>query len=101
MTGQDVSVDDLEEAALRTLNIERVFNILAGIRRKDDRLPDRLLKEPAPAGPNKGLVVPLEELKDDFYESFGWDQNGFPKPETLRELGLGAEAKLLDEDFRQ
>jgi len=36
-----------------------------GISRKDDSLPVRLIDEPKPDGPTAGIVVPLEELKEN------------------------------------
>jgi len=52
-------------------------------------LPARLLHEPKPDGPTKGVVVPLEELKDDFYESLGYDLlTGNPPDSLLAELGI-------------
>jgi aldehyde:ferredoxin oxidoreductase len=60
-----------------------------GISRSDDTLPDRLLKEPKPDGPAKGSVVPLEELKDQYYEALGWDtETGNPGDDLLKALGI-------------
>ena len=60
------SVADLNEAGERVMCQERLFNMREGLSRKDDTLPARLLHEPKPDGPTKGVVVPLEELKDGF-----------------------------------
>ncbi len=88
-TGEDLSVPKLYEIGERVLNIERLFISKAGFRRPDDRLPRRLLEEPLPDGPNRGKVVPIETLKDDFYLTCGWDpQTGIPKAETLQRLGI-------------
>jgi aldehyde:ferredoxin oxidoreductase len=74
---------------MRILTQERLFNTREGLRRKDDLLPERLLKEPLPDGPNKGSTVPLEELKDDAYAAFGWDlSTGIPEEELLKKLGI-------------
>ena len=68
---------------------ERLFNVREGFSRKDDTLPDRLLKEPKPDGPTKGAVVPLEELKDQFYTAMGYDlATGNPTEATLKRLGI-------------
>lgn len=89
VTGQDLSVPKLVEIGERILNTERLFISKAGFRRADDRLPSRMLDEPMPDGPNRGKVVPMEELKDEFYQSCGWDPtSGFPKTETLERLGI-------------
>lgn len=89
VTGRDLSVAALEEIGERVLNVERLFNSMAGFRRCDDRLPSRLLEEPLPDGPNRGKVVPLEALKDEFYGACGWDpQTGIPRADTLQRLGI-------------
>ncbi len=67
---------------------ERLFLARAGFSRKDDSLPVRILKEPLPDGPAKGMVCHLEEMLDDYYRFRGWDANGVPLPETLRKLSL-------------
>ena len=92
----EITVEDLQLASLSTINIERCFNVLTGVRRENDRLPDRLLNEKLPDGPHKGSTVPLELLKDDFYESFGWDlKNGIPKRDILINLGMFEEADKI------
>jgi len=89
VTGRNLDIAALEEIGERVLNIERLFISKAGFRREDDRLPSRLLLEPLPDGPNRGKVVPLEALKDEFYATCGWDPlTGIPLPETLQRLGI-------------
>ncbi|MDZ7373560.1 MAG: aldehyde ferredoxin oxidoreductase family protein [candidate division KSB1 bacterium] len=88
VTGVQYDPEDVLEAGDRIFNLERMFNVREGFRRKDDTLPPRLLQEPAPMGPAKGRVVELDRMLDEFYEFRGWDQDGVPTPETLRRLGL-------------
>jgi aldehyde:ferredoxin oxidoreductase len=89
MMGIDMTESGLKTIAERIINVERMFNVREGIRRKDDRLPDRLTKEPMPSGPTKGNVVPLEALLDDFYIAAGWDkETGIPTQATLTRLGI-------------
>ena len=79
----------LYEIGERVLNMERLFISKAGFGRDDDRLPSRMLNDPLPDGPNRGKVVPMEALKDEFYATCGWDpKTGFPKTETLERLGI-------------
>ena len=60
-----------------------------GVTRKDDTLPARLLNEPKPDGPTQGAVVSLEELKDDFYRSMGYDlSTGNPPGSLVAKLGI-------------
>jgi aldehyde:ferredoxin oxidoreductase len=72
----------------RIFNLERLFNLKAGFTGKDDTLPKRMLKEPMPEGPAKGQVVPLDKMLPEYYRLRGWDSNGVPTPEKLKELGL-------------
>ena len=89
LLGEQLSLDDLNKIGLRIMCQERLFNMREGITRSDDTLPARLLHEPKPDGPTKGVVVPLEELKDDFYESLGYDLlTGNPPDSLLAELGI-------------
>lgn len=89
VTGQNLDVPRLAETGERILNMERLFISKAGFGRVHDRLPARMLDEPLPDGPNRGKVVPLEALKDEFYNTCGWDPaTGFPKIETLVRLGI-------------
>jgi aldehyde:ferredoxin oxidoreductase len=72
----------------RIWNLERLFNNAAGLSRKDDSLPPRMLAEPLSQGPSKGHVVPLETMLDEYYHERGWDSEGRPLPERLKELSL-------------
>ena len=83
------SVEEAFAAGERIQNMERLFNQREGFTRDNDRLPDRLTKEPAPSGPSQGKTVPLEALKDDYYRAMGWDAaTGLPGSEKLKELGI-------------
>jgi aldehyde:ferredoxin oxidoreductase len=72
----------------RIYNIERAFNVREGLDRRADVLPERLLKEKLASGPSQGHVVELEQMLEDYYRIRGWDSNGVPTREKLRELGL-------------
>ena len=87
-TGIPYSDDELMKAGERINNLERLFNLKAGFTRKDDTLPPRFLKEPIPAGPSKGEVCDLDQMLPLYYKLRGWDKEGVPTKETLKELGL-------------
>lgn len=87
-TGADYDLEELELAGERIFNAERLFLVKAGFSRKDDTLPERILKEPLPEGPGKGMVCHLEEMLDLYYQVRGWTRDGVPTQEKLRELGL-------------
>ncbi|MDD1762937.1 MAG: aldehyde ferredoxin oxidoreductase C-terminal domain-containing protein, partial [Methanothrix sp.] len=86
----DMQIDehDMQRIGERIWNLERLFNNQAGLGRKDDSLPPRMLKEPLTAGASKGHVVPLDEMLTDYYRQRGWDAEGRPTPEKLAALGL-------------
>ena len=87
-TGAGYDLDELVRAGERIFNAERLFLVRAGFNRKDDTLPPRMLKEPMPDGPGKGMVCHLEEMLEEYYPVRGWTPEGVPTPEKLRELGL-------------
>jgi aldehyde:ferredoxin oxidoreductase len=72
----------------RVMNLERLFNLKAGMTAKEDTLPKRMLEEPMLSGTAKGKVVPLAKMLPEYYKLRGWDNNGVPTPEKLKELGL-------------
>ena len=78
----------LRETGERIWNLERLFNIAAGLGRGDDTLPHRMLNVPAPGGTAKGMVARLGDMLDDYYELRGWDEKGAPRGQTLHRLGL-------------
>jgi aldehyde:ferredoxin oxidoreductase len=88
----DFSVDDFRKCGERIYNLGRIYCNREGMRRKDDVLPDRLMKEPLPEGPAEGMVLDtetLEMLKDAYYNYRGWDlATGIPTLAKLKELGL-------------
>jgi aldehyde:ferredoxin oxidoreductase len=100
ITGHLWPEDELVRAGERILNLERLLNVREGVDRNLDRLPNRLLTEPLADGPKKGSTVPLEDLKDAFYEAAGWDKRtGHPSLKTLERLDLDPEALQILSPF--
>ncbi|MEM2950400.1 MAG: aldehyde ferredoxin oxidoreductase family protein [Nitrososphaeria archaeon] len=98
-TGMNLSIEDLYRASWRTLLIERAENVRYGLRRKDDTLPERFLKEPLPIEADKmhPPYTDLNERLDIYYRARGVDvKTGIPKKETLLELGLDYVAEDLE-----
>ncbi len=90
VTGRALSLEDLLKAAERVINMERMINFRFGFNRKDDKLPKRLLQEPATDGVGEGQVVDMEKVLNSYYKVMGWDiATGIPKPDKLEELNLG------------
>lgn len=87
--GDDWTQERLLETGERIWNLERLFNLRAGITKADDTLPPRLLETPAPAGVAKGRVAELDIMLPEYYSLRGWSDEGQPTPETLERLKLG------------
>jgi aldehyde:ferredoxin oxidoreductase len=85
-TGANYTPEEIMQAAERVYNLERMFILKAGS--TEDTLPPRMLNEPLPEGPAKGRVVDLDKMLPEYYAVRGWDENGYPTPEKLAELGL-------------
>ncbi len=79
-------VDRLSELGERVWNMERQYNLAAGLSSADDTLPKRILTEPAPSGPAKGKVNELGKMLPEYYQVRGWDTNGVPTTDTLKRL---------------
>ncbi|MBE3580074.1 MAG: aldehyde ferredoxin oxidoreductase family protein [Thermoanaerobacteraceae bacterium] len=90
VTGVDLT-PQLMEIGERIYTLERLILAREGITRKDDYLPDRIMKEPLPEGPAKGKVLTREmydEMLDEYYAARGWDRDGIPTRECLKQLAL-------------
>jgi len=98
VTGWSLNLGEVEKLGERIYNLERAFNCREGVSRKDDHLPFRTSHQPIPSGPSRGMYSPPEEfnsLLDEYYQMRGWDKNGIPTAEKLKELGLDEVIKDL------
>jgi aldehyde:ferredoxin oxidoreductase len=86
--GMELTGDDVLKIGERIWNLERKFNLDAGMDPKDDTLPPRLLKEPITVGPNKGQVHHLDQMLPQYYSIRGWSEKGIPSKEKLASLDL-------------
>lgn len=95
------------EKALGILQLQRSMLLLGGPDvkwrpRLDDDYPPRFW-QPLPSGPYKGKMLKrkrFERLRSDYYKAVGWNEDGVPRPGTLRKLNLtNVEKKLRDADL--
>jgi len=85
--GFDMDEEKLTQAVKRYRTLVRAVNIRRGLRRKDEKPPENHWKKRFPE---------LEkELLDTYYQFKGWNSEGIPTKESLRELGLD----YVSEDF--
>ena len=87
-TGWSYSEKDLRRIGERIFVLERAFILREGFTSKDDRLPERFTKEPAPVGPNKGHVVEIDDMLREYYRLRDWDERGYPSYQKMEELDL-------------
>ncbi len=79
-TGVDIDEAGLKKIVNRNRNLHRAFNILRGMRRKDERPPEDHWKKRFPE---------IEEhLLDVYYKFKGWNNDGIPTKERFHELDL-------------
>ena len=91
VTGIPFQPEDLREIGNRITQLQEAFSIREGLKREDFYLPDRILEEPVPDGPAKGITLTKDEFEtmlNAYFEYRGWDQNGRPLKETLKKFGL-------------
>jgi aldehyde:ferredoxin oxidoreductase len=91
VTGTELNEENAMTIGERVYNLERVILARQGIRRDDDNLPERFYTEPMPTGPHTGqrlVKKEFEKLKDEYYELRGWNEEGVPTQETLRNLSI-------------
>ncbi len=99
-TGVKVNEEEMLTVAERVHNVERAYSCREGLDRKDDRLIGKWADEPVPNGPYKGEMIDSEKwevMLDEYYRLRGWDENGVPKKEKLKELGLDDVADALEQ----
>jgi aldehyde:ferredoxin oxidoreductase len=81
-TGVSYSSDELLRTGERIWNLERLFNLGAGLTCKDDSLPQRMFSSGGiPEGEFKKAIA-------EYYQLRGWDSLGVPTTGKLKQLGI-------------
>ncbi len=89
--GRETSHEELMTSGARIWSLGRLLNLREGLRRADDRLPERILSAPHPDGVAAGKSLgagAFREALDEYYRLRGWDDQGVPSEETLDRLSL-------------
>jgi aldehyde:ferredoxin oxidoreductase len=82
------NVDRLIEVGERIWNLERQFNLDAGLTAADDCLPPRLTTEGAKSGPAEGHVNELDKMLPEYYQIRGWTTDGRLTEQLRQRLGV-------------
>ncbi len=92
VTGLDMTFDELIEAGERVYTLGKCFNVRMGLSRKDDYLPPRAYEEPVVCDKDGRTALvnrkQFDEALSEYYRRRGWNEEGIPSKEKLRELGL-------------
>jgi len=83
--------ESIKTVGKRIWTLTRLFNLREGFSRRDDSIPPRVYLDPLPEGNPKGKVLPEQDFQrmlSEYYRLLGWDDQGRPTRETLRELDL-------------
>lgn len=89
VTGWDCTGAEILKTGERIINLERLYNLREGLTKKDDSLPNRMLKEPMHSGEGQGEIIHLQKMVDKYYEVRGWNrESGTPQDQKKEELSL-------------
>jgi aldehyde:ferredoxin oxidoreductase len=89
--GEPVTEEEIMTLGRRIVTLEKAFNVREGATRADDRLPWRLMHEPAGRAKGEGCnsQEELDGMLDRYYELHGWDKKtSWPRRTVLADLGL-------------
>lgn len=78
---------ELMQAGARLHTLKRLYNCRLGISRKDDLLPPRILTLDR-GGSCAGIHPHIGKMLGEYYGIRGWSEEGIPRENTLRELGI-------------
>ncbi|MFX1566537.1 MAG: aldehyde ferredoxin oxidoreductase family protein [Promethearchaeota archaeon] len=96
-TGEEITLEALEQTANRIWMLARMFNIREynEAPRNHDVLPHRFMNEPIPNGPTEGYTAftsqqDFDDSLTELYHRRGCDANGRPTKQALHDLELSA-----------
>jgi aldehyde:ferredoxin oxidoreductase len=89
-SGIEISEEEFVKLGETIWNLERLFNLRAGIDGSEDRLPDICFQRPEvfPEDAKHLTREDFSQLLKDYYEVRGWTAQGEPTSEKLEELGI-------------
>lgn len=82
-----MTFDEFMTTGTRINTLKRVYNNSLGLDRKDDNLPERILKQERGTGGSAHSIPNLQLQLDEYYAYRGWNENGMPKLENIHKFG--------------
>ena len=95
--GLSLTTEEFMRVGERIWNLQKLFNLGAGLTRADDTLPERCFTEPVLGDTSEGSVIDRDKfgaMLDEYYTVRGWNLDGKPKNETLAGLGISGYAGM-------
>ena len=95
LAGWDLTSKDLMEVGERLYNLKRAYNVLMGVNAERDVVAPRILENLRPGKPISEGRKLFFDMRKEYYEARGWDENGIPTRERLLSLGLEGAAEKI------
>ncbi len=96
VTGWDATVDEMMAMGRKVVHLLRVFNLRHGISPELDLPAPRYYSTPVDGAAQGVAIAPhWPHIRETYYRKMGWDAQGRPTPETLRQYGLDQAARDL------
>jgi len=88
VTGWQMSEEELKKGVDRGVTLTRIFNLREGLTSAEDKLPDRFTTTPS-EGALQGIdPVKFDTVQKAYYKMLGWDKNGVPTRQKLKDLDI-------------
>jgi aldehyde:ferredoxin oxidoreductase len=94
-TGVVYDVESFLLPGERISNLKKICNLKLGFGKRDDALPERLIKEKRGTGGSAEYLPDIDRMLRDYYLARGWDEEGIPLKNKVAELGLESEMETL------
>ena len=83
--------EKVDKVGERIFNLQRIFNVMAGFSKAEDKLPERFHNDVRKSGPPKNIPMTKKAFSkalEEYYALREWDNDGRPKVKKLKELGI-------------
>ena len=87
-TGFTYNPESYMKTGERIWNLTKLFNIKCGVTRNDETIPKRIMEEPLEKEEARIGRESYEKMLDEYYTLRGWDLEGVPSKEKIKELDL-------------
>ena len=90
VTGMELNAGKLQRIGHRVYTLERLFNVMCGLTKADDWLPERFFTMPAKVDGRDALCdrKAFEHMHTEYYHAMGWNSEGVPDRITLDKLEI-------------